>query len=123
MTKKQAAPVAHADEILTAPVFKPSKAVSVGNRNPANAIPGRAIPEARQRGACTLRHLGAGMCKWPMAMDDDDQRTFCGRPQLAGDRRYCEDHAERSGPSREYLAQERENDARLLKKLGRKGGL
>lgn len=122
MTKPRAADAAHADEILTAPIVRPSKATAVGQRNPANAIPGRAIPEAMTSGACKMMGLGPHMCRWPMAMVDGE-RTFCGRQQLSGDGRYCAEHVKRAGPSGEFAKLTRANDARLLKKLGRRGGL
>jgi len=109
-------------EIMTAPVVKPAKSGAVCNRNPAAAIAGQSIPEAVDIGPCTLATLPAHGCKWPLAMSDGE-RTFCGRSQLAGDRRYCAAHAKRSGPSVDYLRQAQKVDARIIKDLGRKGRL
>lgn len=107
-----------ADERLTAPIVRPSKGLSIGMRNPANAIPGRAIPEALQAGAFTMADLPRACCKWPMAMAGGE-RTFCGQPRADGDQRYCAPHAKRSGPTGEYskIAQaERAGLENLLRK-------
>lgn len=125
MTKSKTAGAAERqdEEILTAPIYKPSKALAFGNHNPAQAVPGRAIPEAVHLGAYTLGALPQHGCKWPMAVDGEGERTFCGSQRAEGDRRYCSVHAKKAGASPAYIAQDRADTARLIKHLGRKGAL
>jgi GcrA cell cycle regulator len=56
-------------------------------------------PPSPQR--LTLEHLGRDQCKWPGAVQQDGQWTFCGAPQHDG-YPYCTHHARIAYRPKEY---------------------